>query len=124
VNDVERINEMSDTRFFYQAEKAYESSKIAKSNISSLSSEVQYLRDELLRLYLITESLWELLKNKFGVTDSELKDIIQEIDLRDGKIDGNAIPEPQICPRCQRSVSIRSNQCIFCGFRPEKERIF
>jgi len=118
------MNEMSEARFFYRADQAYESSKIAKNNISSLSSEVQYLKDELLRLYLITESLWELLKNRFDVTDSELKDIIQEIDMRDGKIDGKAIPEPQICPSCQRPVSIRTNRCIFCGFKPEKEGIF
>ena len=68
------------------------------------------------RLLMITEALWIFLKEEHGYTDEQLKDRITEIDLRDGKLDGNVSAEAaKNCPRCWRALNKRHFKCIYCG---------
>jgi len=56
-----------------------------------------------------------LLRDKLGVTDVELLDRINELDLSDGKLDGKFRKTPVSCPKCKRTIARRSKQCIYCG---------
>ena len=65
------------------------------------------------RTGLIVQALWELLKKKHGATEDELLEMIQSVDLMDGKIDGKPSRIPDNCPGCTRPVSISTNLCFF-----------
>ncbi len=86
---------------------------------TSLESKVEYLEDNIDRLTLITQALWELLQKKVGIEESELTSLIEEIDLRDGSLDGKITKKPQKCSRCNHSVSITTNVCFYCGHKEE-----
>lgn len=82
--------------------------EIAKRQIETLESQLD-------RLHLITQGLWELVQTKTGLTDEELLAKIEEVDLRDGRLDGKIRPQPADCDQCGRKVSIRTNSCLYCG---------
>lgn len=79
-------------------------------------SEIEILKAEVERLLLITESLWDILKEKHGYTDDELIRRIGEIDYRDGKLDGRVQgAPPDVCPHCQRTLIKKRPFCMYCG---------
>lgn len=74
------------------------------------------LRFDVERLYMITEALWTLLREKHGYDEDELVKQISLIDLRDGKLDGKTAPaQPRPCPKCNRALGHNRQRCIFCG---------
>ena len=80
------------------------------------STRADLLKDEIERLLLIAEAIWEIIKEKHDLDDAELLRHMEEIDLRDGKLDGRVAPtEPGLCPRCQRKLAKRHPSCIYCG---------
>jgi hypothetical protein len=67
------------------------------------------------RTLLVCEAMWTLLRDKLGVTDEELVDRINEVDLSDGKLDGKVRKTPVSCPKCGRTISRKFPQCMYCG---------
>ncbi len=69
------------------------------------------------RLLLITQALWEMLKEQHGYTDTDLIKRVAEIDLRDGKLDGRVAPQggPKGCPHCGRTLLGNRPVCLYCG---------
>ncbi len=78
------------------------------------------LRDDLERLYLITQALWTLLKEEHHYSDEELMLRIEELDLADGRRDGRAAPETRDCPKCGRKQARSRESCVFCGTELER----
>ncbi len=55
------------------------------------------------KLLMITEALWTIIKEQLGYEDEELIRRIEEIDMRDGKLDGKVKGSVNpLCPECQR----------------------
>jgi hypothetical protein len=69
------------------------------------------------RLALVTHSLWELLKDRHGYTEDELRDWVNLTDLKDGKLDGRVRPSapPPNCHKCGRVVTRAFGRCMYCG---------
>jgi len=82
------------------------------------------LRREFERLQMICEGMWTILKEKTGATEVQLLALIEEIDLRDGKLDGRCAKPPAKCANCQRIVSVRTNVCLYCGAIQERSTVF
>jgi hypothetical protein len=88
----------------------------ASSKASTALTKVDAMKSDIERLLMITEALWIILKEEHGYTDDMLVQKINEVDLKDGKLDGRVAPNgPAECPQCHRKVVSRSNQCLFCG---------
>ena len=92
--------------------------------IKSLSREnavvvelIEELEIKVDRLTLVTQALWELLQTKAGLAESDLTALIEEIDLRDGVKDGKHTSKPKNCVKCNRVVSVRTNMCLYCGYK-------
>jgi len=69
------------------------------------------------KLFMITEALWTFLKHEHGYTDEHLAQMIQEIDLRDGKLDGKVAKSESrpACPSCGRTIIRNQVRCLYCG---------
>ena len=97
--------------------KAVEKINAVSKENSALVTRVECLEDNIDRLTLITQALWELLQKKLGIEESELTLLIEEIDLRDGRLDGKISKTPQKCSKCNQSVSVKTNVCFYCGHK-------
>ena len=73
------------------------------------------------RLYLVVQAIWELLKDKAGLTDADLDAKVQEIDMCDGRLDGqnSTQTDPLTCRQCGRTILSGQAQCSWCGTQAE-----
>lgn len=68
------------------------------------------------RLQLVMQAMWELLREREGITDAELEQRILEVDLRDGIRDGRMATEFVICVQCHRKTGVKAHRrCFYCG---------
>lgn len=97
------------------AEQAARAARDAQTKSNALASDVE-------KLYMITEALWTILKEQHGYTDDELIHRIEEIDLRDGKLDGKVAKQPSpACPKCRRTLMRNQSVCLYCGTAVSRE---
>lgn len=73
------------------------------------------LHHDVQRLKLINQALWELLRERARLTDEDLVAKMQEVDLRDGKEDGEITDGALRCPDCGRVSASRHGRCLYCG---------
>jgi hypothetical protein len=82
-------------------------------------SEVEELRAKLDRLHLASTAMWEILNEQFDVSEKEFLAKVQEIDLRDGRLDGrlaaHVASPPTACPECGRTNNGKRTACLYCG---------
>jgi hypothetical protein len=76
---------------------------------------VRELAQQIERLSLMNQALWELLRDRVGITEAELEQKAQEVDLRDGVADGKMTATAVRCPTCQRVNNSRHAKCLYCG---------
>ena len=104
--------------------KAAQQSEEALNKARESTEDVRDLRAQIERLQMICEGMWAILRETTGATEQQLLDLIEEIDLRDGKHDGRCAKPPAKCARCQRVVSVRTNVCLYCGSKQERTTVF
>jgi hypothetical protein len=73
------------------------------------------------RLALICQAMFELMP---GVTEDQLKAKIQEIDARDGTVDGRVTARGKKCPKCDATMSPKFGRCLFCGHKDDSASAF
>ncbi len=72
-------------------------------------------------LALTCQALFEILQAQCGVTEEQLSQKMEEIDLRDGKKDGRISPPNKACSKCGRRASSGRGNCLYCGGLLEDE---
>lgn len=98
------------------AERADMAADRASATAAQVRSQVELMQMDVERLLMITEALWTMLKDARGYTDEQLIQKVQEIDMRDGRLDGKVAKQPPSkCPQCGRAISARRPMCFFCG---------
>lgn len=76
------------------------------------------------RLRLVTQAMWEFLKERTEISDADLEAKIEEIDLRDGRKDGKMSLSVAICGKCGRKTGVRAHcRCIYCGVKLERRHV-
>ena len=91
------------------ADQASDMARSARTHVELMQADVE-------RLLLITEALWIMLRDEHGYTDEQLLRKVQEIDLRDGRLDGKVAKQPpSTCPKCGRVMAARRPTCMYCG---------
>ena len=99
-------NLMSDTSSTGSADRA---GRRAQNKASELEARCD-------RLALLCEAMWTLLRDNLKLTDEQLIDRINQIDLTDGKLDGKASKDGVLkCHQCHRAVSKKFSKCMYCG---------
>jgi hypothetical protein len=84
-------------------------------NADRVQREVLRLESKIDRLALISQALWELLREKTSLSDQDIETKMTEIDLRDGRKDGRITGTVTICPKCARPAHTRDRVCPYCG---------
>lgn len=87
----------------------------AKSRANEALSQSERVSMAIDRLTLINRALWELMRDRFDLDEKTLLDKINQIDLRDGKLDGKISMTTHACPGCNRVLNPRHKKCIYCG---------
>ena len=88
----------------------------AREKAQDATTQVLFMKQDIERLLMITEALWTLLQKAHGYKDDDLKNVINEIDLRDGVLDGLVNIKTKVeCPSCHRASTARQTKCMYCG---------
>lgn len=87
----------------------------AKNKSERVDGKMTQLERRVDRLALASQALWELLRDSTALTEGDVFEKMEEIDLRDGKRDGKIGQEVSQCPNCQRNVSSKRDACVYCG---------
>ena len=82
-------------------------------------SEVQVLRAAIDKLILVDRALWEIIAESQGLTEEYLLNKVNEIDLRDGVLDGKMRTPVRKCASCGRILQQGYTKCIYCGTKDE-----
>ncbi|MDD2600590.1 MAG: hypothetical protein PHO37_15430 [Kiritimatiellae bacterium] len=100
-----------------RANRAQLAGEMAQRTATDVRMKNESIQFDIEKLFMITEALWEILKHQHGYTDEQLIEMIQDIDLRDGKLDGKVSKsiERPICPECERTIIRNQARCLYCG---------
>ena len=99
-----------------RAQRAQSAGERAARTATDVRAQNETIQADIERLFMITESLWTILKEKHGYTDDNLTEMMQDIDLRDGKLDGKVAKEQNpTCPKCERTLIGKHSICLYCG---------
>ncbi len=91
-------------------------SEAAVRAVAADRAEIEALRLDVEKLYMITEAFWIILKDRHGYSDEQLGEMIREIDLRSGRLDGRRRKQPNpVCPECRRTLISKHSICLYCG---------
>ena len=83
-------------------------------------SEVRELQRQVERLAMLNQALWEILRERLGLTDADLEAMAYEVDMRDGVADERITAQAVRCPNCGRVNNSRHAKCLYCGQLFEK----
>ena len=87
------------------------------AQIANFEQRLSEMETRFNRLALVTHSLWELLKDRHGYSEEELRDWVNLTDLKDGQLDGRVrrTQGPLNCHKCSRVVTRALARCLYCG---------
>ena len=88
----------------------------ASRKATSAKQEIAGLRARCDKLLMVCEALWTIVRDKHGLTEDDLVNRVNDIDLQDGRLDGRVKKDLSArCPECDRTISQRFPKCIYCG---------
>jgi len=87
----------------------------ASTDAAAAKRDALETQHEVARLRLVCAALWDLLKQRNGLTEEELRATMAEIDARDGTMDGKLSRPVRVCVQCHRTVTAKQNTCMYCG---------
>ena len=96
-------------------ETAHRSALDASQAQSSAQESSERLTETIERLGLVTQAMWELLRDRTELTEAQLADKVQEVDLRDGVADGRRGRQAVTCPTCKRPNRGARLRCLYCA---------
>jgi hypothetical protein len=79
---------------------------------------------QIAKLTLVTMAMWQLLREKTGVTETELAERVAILDAQDGVADGALTRRPKQCSKCHRIVERKQSICLYCGTQQQMESVF
>lgn len=108
----------------YQTEEQEQEAIRAASKAGVPSDEMRSLSSQVDRLTLACQAMWELVRERTELTEEDLAQKIEEIDARDGEVDGKMGARIVPCPSCGRNSNSRRSSCVWCGEPIEREHAF
>ena len=98
-----------DNRTASSGERAARVATEVRTKTESLGIDVE-------KLFMITEAMWTIIKEELDYKDEDLGSLIQQIDMRSGKLDGKRVKQVNpACPQCNRTLMGKHSVCLYCG---------
>ncbi len=94
---------------------AQDAAQHASRKATDLATEIKALRGAIDKMLLINRALWEIIAEKNGLSDEYLTEKVNEIDLRDGKLDGKVTAAVRQCASCGKTIFAGHQKCLYCG---------
>ena len=98
-----------------QINSANDAAGDARSKAQDAERGVQNLQRQVDHLTLLSQALWELLREHTNLTEQLLLAKVADIDTRDGKADGKIGSQVFPCPSCGANCNSSSKYCTMCG---------
>ena len=93
-------------------------------NRSEERAHYRNLEIELSRLKVITEAMWELIREDGGHTETQLLRRMHQIEASDGAADDRKqLPKMTNCTSCGHTVTTRNSSCLYCGQEVGRDEI-
>jgi hypothetical protein len=83
--------------------------------IQQLHEKVEGMERQLERLTVTCSSMWSLLQKKSNLSENDLLEKIQELDIQEGRSNEKVNRGVVICENCSRQISSKYPQCLYCG---------
>jgi hypothetical protein len=99
----------------FQIEGVRKQALDASAKAEQQDSRAGAVEDQVERLTLACQAMWELLSQHAGVTEDQLYAKVLEIDARDGSLDGRIAHQAVDCPHCGRKTNTSRLRCLYCG---------
>ncbi len=96
----------------------------AEAKASNVQDQIRVMQDNVDRLSLLCQAMWELVSEKTNLTEQDIEEKVMQIDLRDGSLDGKMGRSQRHCPQCNRNLHRRHDKCLYCGYEVEREHAF
>ena len=87
----------------------------AQADVGDLRRRIAMLEKQCDRITLAAMAMAEILRDKLNLTEHDIDAKLAEIDLRDGRLDGQFRPPVAGCPDCHRPNAASRRQCLYCG---------
>jgi|GEM_PF-330613 len=105
-----------------QISRAHSAALNARSVAASAQEENRYLKiriehleETVERLSLMCMAVAEIVRDRVGVSQQEIEAKVQEIDLRDGKLDGRLRSATCDCTHCRHTNAPHRRNRLYCG---------
>jgi len=96
----------------------------ARSTANNAQLKVAELEERIDKLTLVCYAMWDLLREKSGVTEEDLVSRVAILDAADGEADGKISKKVRPCVHCGRPVASRHQQCLYCGVSQPANTVF
>ena len=75
------------------------------------------MRQDIEKLYMIVEALWSVVKKSANLKDDDLVELVRQVDLQDGKLDGRNAENLAVrtCASCGKVLLQGQTTCAYCG---------
>lgn len=96
--------------FTRKASRALEETKRVQDDTQKLQADLDQLKITVERLKLINISVWQIVKEHYGLRDV---DLLKRIEDFEKCYDDEA--KPELCVSCARPIHVKKKRCVFCG---------
>lgn len=99
------------------ANRAMNAATDAASSARRAENALSRLEDALDRQALVIRTLLSFCEAKGLFNEAEFRELMNEVDLSDGRLDGKFKPQatPRSCPNCGKTNGKRAVTCMYCG---------
>lgn len=107
----------------YKDSEAQDIAYKAEAKVNRVNNDIEQINRRMDKITLVCQALCEQLKDHADLTNEQILDKIEEIDLRDGVIDKKIGARVIKCPNCGRNSNTKNDNCLYCGTRLKKQHV-
>lgn len=104
---------------FLQDQEIERTGAASRRRDESQRGEIHKLQKQVAKLRLVCQAMCELLCEQTGMDHETIMERVVNIDLRDGKLDGQMGAVERECSGCGRVVRSDRANCFYCGHKLE-----
>jgi hypothetical protein len=86
-----------------------------RNSMEEMRSDIEDLQRKTDALTIACQAMWEIIRTQTNISDDMIVRKMQEVDARDGRVDGKMSLSLSECPQCGRKSNASRGTCLYCG---------